>query len=410
MELEQALAAAKDETAALMQELERVKLDAKASVEISKYQATEAFQHAASEDSTRQMEVDNEVCQQDHGVKHRGRGHEEDLIDQNHDLRYRLAELQDQLISQSASSPPIPSRSDADWNALTLRLHETEKESQARLQQLLSLKYSISSLTRTDSQITDSELAELFSQLANRVREWVVSNYRRTKLDFNSISHETVAVLRSIKLDFENIDGPDKLALYQAIVSHMLMQIFNELVVVGMPGQGTFVGVEKLCLGLQDTGPEFREWRRATVRAIEQSELRKELLQERASELQILADKLERTLLSITTTKLTANARLAILGIFNSAADLQRTLCLQKAEYRVCFLASTDTKESHLTSRTMEPVNDVEYTIDEGSDAYIHRKFMFCVFPALEKLSDEVGDHRETGDVIFKARVCCGVG
>jgi hypothetical protein len=87
-------------------------------------------------------------------------------------LRYRVGQLESQLTLDAHNR----ARTEADLNMVRTRLHATEKESQERLQQLLSLKTTISSLTRSESQVTDSELTGSFSQLANRIREWVVSN------------------------------------------------------------------------------------------------------------------------------------------------------------------------------------------------------------------------------------------
>jgi len=110
----------------------------------------------------------------------------ENLAEQNFELRGRLLALQDQLVEQDvlykARIERELSRSEAEWNELTRRLHHSEKESQERLQQLLDLKHSISALTRMDTQVTDAELAERMDHLYHRVREWVISNFRRSKL------------------------------------------------------------------------------------------------------------------------------------------------------------------------------------------------------------------------------------
>ncbi|KAF2629752.1 hypothetical protein BU25DRAFT_456811 [Macroventuria anomochaeta] len=397
-ELEKALAAAQDETAALRHELERVKQDAQASVEVSRYQAAEAHRQATPKsaiDSHQHNHPDS-----DDEINDR----EEDLINQNHNLRYRLALLQDQLITQSSTRPSEPLHSEADWNALTLRLHETEKESHARLQQLLSLKSSISSLTRTDSQASDSELAESFSQLANRVRELVVSNYRRTKMSFDNLPDASVRILRSIKVNYKEIEAADKLALYQAIVSRILMRIFDNSLVVGMPDQGIYAGLRVFAEGSQHTGTEFREWKRATLRMIEKGAPAATTLGWKNQELERLASEFEAIMLSISSIELTSSARLALVGTMSLAADLQCTLCLQKEDYRVIFFDTLDGKCHHFDDRAMEPVNDLESAMDESGEPYAQREFAFCVFPCLEKIASD------TGHVVSKARVCCGVG
>lgn len=405
-ELEKALAASQDQTAALRQELERVKQDAQASVEVSKYQAIQTHRQATPESA---MEVEEQLHDRDYEPQRQNYGREEDLIGQNHELRYRLAELQDQLIAKSAHHSPETTHSEADWDALTLRLHETKKESHARLQQLLSLKSSISSLTRIDLQVSDSELAESFLQLANRVREWVVSNYRRTKLNLHDLPETIIRLLRTIKIEYEKIEGADKLALYQAVVSHILMRIFNEPMIVGMPERGLWADVREFSLCIRDVGTDFHEWRRTTLRTLEKSDKAPILAQWKAEELQKLSYELERIMLSIASTELTSSARATLVGILNTAVELKRTLCMQKARYRVFFF-DAEGQRHNFDTRMMEAINDLEYNMDENGGHLTEREFLYCVFPCLEKIRDDIEIHPELGNIVFKARVCCGVG
>ncbi|KAF9698092.1 hypothetical protein EKO04_003531 [Ascochyta lentis] len=406
-ELEKALAAAQAETVKLKQELERVKQDAQASVEISRYQVAGAHRHTALVDV---MAVEDEAHEEEYELQHRHHECGEDLVNQNNDLRHRLVELQDQLNAQSARQFLEPMHNEADWEALVLRLHEAEKESHSRLQQLLSLKSSISSLTRTDSQVADSELAEAFVQLANRVREWTVSNYRRSKMNLVDAPFATTELLKSIKTDYEELSATDKLALYQAVVARFLMRIFDELLVFGMPGWGMYAGVRAFSAEMQDVGTEFCEWRRATLRVIEKNQHGRAFPEQKNETVQELVNGLEAILLSITSTRLTSSARATLSGILNTAVELQRTLCLQKAQYRVLFFDTLEHRNHHLDDRTMEPVNDPEYSMEEGNDQQAERRFGFCVFPCLEKLGHVVGADTGLGHIVFKARVCCGVG
>ncbi|KAJ8117773.1 hypothetical protein OPT61_g1101 [Boeremia exigua] len=389
------LALAKDEIATLRQELERVKQEAQASVDISKYQAAEAHQKTIAEDPSGSRPHDYPNSNDDAN---------DALVNQNYELRCRLTELEDQLLAQSTPQPSENLHNDEDWDALTLRLHEAEKESHSRLQQLLSLKSSISSLTRADSQASDSELADSFSQLANRVREWVVSNYRRTKMNFNDLPSTAVQMLQSIKGDYQDIDGADKLALYQAIVSRMLMHIFEEPLVVGMPDQDIFVGLRAFFNGTQHADAESLEWRRATLRVIERSVHAATVRDWRQRRLEILAFELEAIMRSISSTELSSSARSVLIGIMTSAAELQQTLCLQKAEYGVVFFGTPHDQHHHFDDHTMEPVNDLEYTMEEGGGPNRQREFVFCVFPCLEKYDNGIEN------IILRARVCCGVG
>lgn len=403
-ELEKALTATKEEVAILRNELDRVKQDAQASAEVSRYQAQH---HVPSEDAQMQTESVAEISDESlNQALEQNRNLQSDLIAQNHTARYRLAELQEQVLSQQTHQEHR--YSDSDWNALTLRLHETEKESHARLQQLLSLKSSISLLTRTDSQVSDAELAEGFLQLANRVREWVVSNYRRSKMSFDGLPAASVRVLQTIKTDFETIDVADKLQLYQAVVSRILMQIFDEPLVVGMPDTGFCTGLRGFAERVSASNFDIRDWKRATLQLVKRNIPTAELRSWRDDRLGFLAHELESVMSSISSTEITSNSRSALIGILNAVADLQRTLCLQRAGYTVISFDAPEgdcLEDNHrFDNRTMEPINDVEDSMDEANAPFEHHVFVFCVFPCLEKAGGDIEN------IVFKARVCCGVG
>jgi hypothetical protein len=320
-------------------------------------------------------------------------------------LRYRVAQLESQLESRDAL---YRQRHEADLNELRTRLHVTDKESQERLQQLLSLKSSISSLTRRDSQITDSELVASFSQLANRVREWVISNFRRTKFHVTELPPETVKVLRSISPSYEEVENTDRLTLYQAIISNALLRILEEPIAVcsktGLVAMFTQIAED---IYATSASPEYREWRRATVRVIEKSQALRTLQQARDETLFHTAKELEHVLFTLTSVSLTPGAHSALVSILTVAADLQRTLVLQKAQYQLLFFRDQVAGNTRYDDRKMDSVNDD--FIDEDGDTHIDRKFLFSVFPGLEKWGDEFGGHPEISNILLKAKVCCSV-
>lgn len=411
-ELERALVLAKGEQDSLKEELEKTRSQAEAeqdTIEDLRHQLAETHQNAESAPRHVSSEHGRDNWPSDRP--------DEEIFRQNYELRYRIVQLQEQLSAQDAQYRERAERSpsshgESEWNELRSRLHATEKESQERLQQLLSLKSSISSLTRVDSQVTDSELTVSFSQLANCVREWVITNFRRSKLDLDGIPPETVQALMSIAPDYALVTSTDRLALYQAIVSSALMQVFEEPIFVGIPRTGPLVAVRECAMIIRDTGAEaqYGEWRRATIRALESSEARHTIATEQESLLYRLAEDIQRLLFTLTSVSLASSAQSALVGILSNAADLQHTLALQKAAYQVLFFRRQAAEKVHIDDQRMESVNDLDSTVDEDGDTQTERNFLFCVFPCLEKHGDEWGEHPETSNVLLKARVCCGVG
>jgi len=321
------------------------------------------------------------------------------------------AQLEERLASHEKTHQNRIERPQSNGEAddLRLRLHAAEKESQERLQQLLALKSSISSLTRMDSQITDSELAESFSQLANRVREWTVSNFRRSRLNLENLPKETEEVLSALNpLYSVNIRSTDKLALYQAIVSHSLMQIFDAPIVFGLPSSDPFASLRPLAEHTRHLGTTYREWVRATVQVLERSEAHSDIETEREASLHRLAGEISHILFTLTSVSLPPSAQSTLTGVLKDAVTLQRTLALQKARYQLLFFRCQDAS-MQFDERTMEAVNDVDPAVEDGADMDVDRRFLFCAFPGLIKWGDEWGEHAEMSNVLLKARVCSGV-
>jgi hypothetical protein len=403
-ELERALAVAKEEQDALREDLAKVKEQRQTdqdTIEHLEQQLDHTYRSAprtpsrASSGHWRDSEDDAD----------------EDAIRQNHELCYKLAERQEQLACEDAlhhNNLERPS-SREESEDLRFRLHTAEKEGQERLQQLLSLKSSISSLTRLDPQVTDGDLTESFSQLANRIREWTISNFRRSKVELSNIPPDTRTVLRSITPDYENLLAQDRLALFQAIVANILMQVFQEPIVVGIPSVGPLAGIRSIAEKLQEPGfSEYSEWRRATIRLLESCSEQKEDIQQKRKHLLLeSAGEVRQLLGTLTSVVLTSDAHDALLVIVSTAIELQRTLAMQRARYDVVFFRGTRTA---FDDRYMETINDVEGNVDENSDMGIDQTFLFCVFPGLLKFGDEWGQHPEISNVLLKARVCSGVG
>jgi hypothetical protein len=392
--LERALAIAKEEHNLVREELSKLRQNREADQDA--IGELRAQLPAASHDHRRGNEVPEEVAQGAEGI-----------LRQNCELRYQLAQLEERLASHQHRLERPQSNREAD--DLRLRLHATEKESQERLQQLLALKSSISSLTRVDSQITDSELAESFSQLANRVREWTVSNFRRSKLNLDNLPKETEEVLSKLTPLYRiNICSTDKLALYQAIVSTSLMQIFDTPIVFGLPTTGPFAALRPFAERTCRLGSVHREWVRATIQVVERSDASGEIEKETETSLHRLTREISHILFTLTSVSLAPTAQSTLTGILKDAVSLQRTLALQKARYQLLFFCCQDAS-MQFDDRTMEAVNDVDPAMEDGTGMDVDRKFLFCAFPGLIKHGDEWGEHVEMSNVLLKARVCSGV-
>ncbi|KAF2105332.1 hypothetical protein BDV96DRAFT_376991 [Lophiotrema nucula] len=415
-ELERALAVARAEQDALREELDKVRQHGvvyRETIEDYRRQLNDAYHHNHSHGSRSEspiIEYEEEV------EPHRRRSRQrEELIEQNYELRSKLADLQEQYVAQDAAYrhrlDQQMSTRDSEWSELTVRLHHSEKESQERLQQLLDLKHSISALTRMESQVTDSELAERIDQLYHRVREWVISNFRRTKLDFVNVSKDTLKALGSITSEPASIDSTDRLAFYQSIVSSYIMQLFREPICIGLPETGPLAPIRQLAAYIHDAGSDYREWRRSTIRALEKSIAKQQLQAEKERVLHNLVGEIRDLLFDLTSVNLSQPAQASLFGILLTAADLQQALLLQKAQYKVEFFRNfrNEEGEGHRTAFDPAQMENINAEMDED-DVFKEKTLSFCVFPCLEKFGDEVGENSQVRNVLLKARVCCGVG
>lgn len=368
----------------------------------SRFQTPPGAFHSESRPTSRcsQYEEDEPSSQPRQYSQH----HRDSLIDRNHDLRSQVAQLQDQLQTQELIYQS-KFRAEAEWHELTARLHTAEKESEERLRHLLSLKSSISSMTRKEAQCSDSELSESLSQLANRVREWVISNFRKTKVDYGSLPPDMVQILETISPSYTHIN--DRIALYQALIASALMQIFQEPLIIGIPESGPIASLKQAAAVIKVDSSGYSEWRRCTIRSLEATE-GNNIRRERDSLIHRLTGDISHQLFTLTSTTAALQAQQSLEGILSTAADIQRTLLLQKAEYRLHFFRNQSGHNIRFDDDRMESIHDVD-GLDEDGDIVLDRNFDFCVFPSLEKFGDEHGENAAVSNVLLKARVCCKI-
>jgi hypothetical protein len=274
----------------------------------------------------------------------------------------------------------------------------------------LSLKSAFSSLTRVELQVTDNELSETFSQLSNRVREWIISNYRRAKLNFSNLPHDTADVLEATFPSYSTIDPANRLALFQAVVSTMLMHVFEEPLFVGLPETGPLATLRQIANIVRTTGTGYENWRHATIRSLQESDAARTIREEKTLQIDRLASGILHHLHAITSTAIPPETQSALNGILTATVDFQNSLLLQKARYRVEFAREQSGFKPSFDDDRMEPINELDGYVDDDGDVVVDRVFAFCVFPCLEKFGDEYGEHTEVSNVLVKAKVCCSVG
>ncbi|KAF2748931.1 hypothetical protein M011DRAFT_475691 [Sporormia fimetaria CBS 119925] len=294
---------------------------------------------------------------------------------------------------------------DGEWRHLTDRLHSAEKEAEDRLRQLQDLKLSISTFTRMAHLLSDGELADRAENLYYRIREWTVRNFRRAEITLGGLFPETARLLERMNPRITIPASQNRLPFLQAVVSHTLVSIFNEDICIGLPGGGPWSSARQLSRLLQDAGPVYQEWRRATVRAIEIGEAKHVVHQQKESLIQSLSESIERHLVSLTTTPFVPDTRTSLAAIVREAAELQQSLLLQKARYTMDYFTHRGHQVLEFDPKRMESVNELDDDSDDDIDMFASRQMSLCIFPCLEKYGNEMGDRSDLRNVLLRAKV-----
>lgn len=102
------------------------------------------------------------------------------------DLQDKVVSLHSEIIDRDARWKLQLDRERAEWtrerNHFAERVHAAEKEALGRRDQLMSLKTNISTMSRMENQLTDSNLVAKMNELYYRTREWALANFRRARL------------------------------------------------------------------------------------------------------------------------------------------------------------------------------------------------------------------------------------
>lgn len=224
----------------------------------------------------------------------------------------------------------------------------------------------------------------------------------------SNVPKDVAKTLETVSLSYATTSPTDKIAFYQAVFICNLMYIFREPVCIGLPDTGPLSALPQLARYIHDAGSDYREWRRSTIRAIENSQAKATLVEGREKLLQQIAQRIREQLRSVSGVSLPSATQSSLLVILQYAADLQHVLLLQRAHYKIhYFRPMPDDSPLEFDPSRMESISDEDDSDDEMSGV---RKVEFCVFPMLEKFGDEEGNNLEVSNIIRKARVCCGVG
>lgn len=396
-EREQALAAALAESERMSKEIERLR---RMQHQYQRKEGTSTEEYGIDGDlssdlSRARSELEPETWEvQDESEKQR-----QDNVEE---LQHKLAGAEAQLADRDSVWIEELEREKrermVERNALAEQLHAAEKEANDRRRQLLDLKQNISAITRTESQVTDSELAERMEQLFNRIRGWIVSNYRRSKLQTDTISEDAAGIIATIAPDHAALPGHAKIHLYSGIVAKITTRIVNGDFLWDLPGEGAISHIRGAMEIFKDTTPAFQHWRALSMRLLRDNEGFRQRTKELCTE---TADQTLPLLQEISGFAATGESRLQLYSIFEECANLALLFHMQRAYYQVQMPPIDPSNILMFDPVTMENVNVSE----DGEMQKV--QIDIVVFPSVVKHGDEAGTNLQLRNVITKAKVFC---
>jgi hypothetical protein len=113
-----------------------------------------------------------------------------------------------------------------------------------------------------------------------------------------------------------------------------------------------------------------------------------------------IANEIQEIMTNVSGVNSTETGQGSIIGILQTAVELQKIFLTQKAEYVITVVMEPSPQNgATFDGSRMEFVNQEEDTTQS--------KIAFFVFPALEKYGDESGENLSVRNVLLKARVFC---
>jgi hypothetical protein len=313
---------------------------------------------------------------------------------------------------------------DSFWREeLRAKVHEARQEgirpsrdmhssrSQARLgdtglqRQLTELKRSISRSTRVESVVTsDATFVQEMGSLAHEIQNWTVNSYRRARI--SASAEELTAKLAPLVNDrqFERLEpvwagwrSENKIAVLQSTVAAILMDIFDDQLLFGMPPQ------EKWAASLRKTAhymstvleaQQYNKWRACSLDIVRQHAVTNKAVDSAASTMAEFVT----TTLDALSGQASSGAKLASLQpIVKRAITLAHLFRIQRARFSFDFPPP---------STSFDP--SIMENVAFDRDAEEGHPIDCATFPLVLKLGDEHGANVEWQNVLLKANVVCG--
>ncbi|EGX93642.1 hypothetical protein CCM_05017 [Cordyceps militaris CM01] len=296
------------------------------------------------------------------------------------------------------------------WEVLRRELMERDEEMRGLRGQVRGLKEFVSTSTRADGQTSDEVFGDGMARLGNGLQNWVISHFRKARLDLPSLDEETTAEISELVPMYEELAKTAKVHLLQSIVSRIFVDMIFDSYFVGLSDSQTrlFRQMEEVLASL--CGPTQHEpvnqWRAATLTLLRREAAPQAHLQDDTAVFaEHVVSRTNHVLDRLTGSEGSSARDAALRVLVNNAVELARLLVVQKAVLRVYMPKVQPHQRVLFDPSTMEDVGGLE---DDDEDGLGPTREVACVvFPGVVKHGDEHGTQLQYRNMICKAKVVC---
>ncbi|CAN8103773.1 unnamed protein product [Discula destructiva] len=276
------------------------------------------------------------------------------------------------------------------------------------------LKEWVSTSTRVDgtASTSDEVLGDSWARLGNGLQNWVITHFRKAKVDLSKVDEPTLSVLAELVPTYaELLDQGAKVHMLQSLVSRVLAQHVFGAYFVGLSAEQEeqMRRTEGLMATLGSV-EAVNQWRSVTL-SILKKEATGHLQSRTAQTVEYTVGKINRILDAITTDTsaqdrstghTTAQVKdQAIRQLIHNAVELSRLLVVQKAVFNIWMPEVLPHKQVLFDHATMEDL------MGEDEESLVQREISCVTFPGIVKRGDENGSQLQFRNIVSKARVLC---
>ncbi|TGO81537.1 hypothetical protein BPOR_1112g00020 [Botrytis porri] len=279
-----------------------------------------------------------------------------------------------------------------------------DEEIMALRRQVRGLKEWVSSSGRGGvggEQVTDEVIAEKMQWIGNALQNWVISNFRRGRIDLEKASDEVRQQLEQWVPMYHHLATSSKINLIQSLVSSILVFDIFRAYFVGLPEQQA-MEIARTEITLGSYGPEdvMNQWRSITL-GILLKESPEKLKSETSSVVNTVVAQLNSLLDPIFDVQSTEARDQSLKAIINAAIDLSRLLRVQKAVFSIMMPIIEEHQQTMFDDERMEDIGG------EDEDTLNEREISCVTFPGIMKAGDENGERNHLVNIVAKMKVLC---